>query len=328
MPWGKMDDKFHRNAKVRATRKAKGGREALGVWAFWWSWCLDDPELTGIVPEDELPPVDRRAAALLVEVGLWDVVEGGYRFHDFEQYNPSRVDVEAKREADRKRVAEKRAASRTNVARDIPATHVATKHGVASTRDPNPSQPNPTQPDSIPQTPFGDADAWDSAFGPDQREPPSATTGWPIVARGYQARWEAATKTVWAQFGANREPLEQVWRWCASQAGRDGVTPDSVVATVLDRYFGDAWAASRSFPLPHLARNPAKYFAAPVAPPRGQDEERAVLEFELREAEEKRSAIYRAGKFDEAKQLDDSIAELAVRLNRLGPARPKYARGA
>lgn len=38
MPWGRMDDKFHRNEKVRRLRKIRGGREALGVWVFWWSW--------------------------------------------------------------------------------------------------------------------------------------------------------------------------------------------------------------------------------------------------------------------------------------------------
>lgn len=86
MTWGKMDDKFHRNRKVRELRRLKGGREALGDWAHWWSWCLDDPELTGVVPEFELDASERKSAALLVQVGLWDVVDGGYRFHDFRPY--------------------------------------------------------------------------------------------------------------------------------------------------------------------------------------------------------------------------------------------------
>jgi hypothetical protein len=142
-----MDDKFHRNQKVRALRRMKGGRDALGVWTFWWSWCLDDAELTGAVPADELGTQDAKAAKLLVAVGLWDVVAGGYAFHDFDQYNPTSEQVAAKRAADRERVAAKRAAekgaSRSNVASDNDATSRATHLSVASTRDPIPSHPIP-----------------------------------------------------------------------------------------------------------------------------------------------------------------------------------------
>lgn len=144
MPWGRMDDKFHRNPKVRALRRLKGGRDALGVWVYWWSWCLDDSELSGFVPADELPAQDAKAAKLLVEAGLWDVVAGGYAFHDFSQYNPTSEQVAAKRSADRERVAARRAAekeaSRTNVASDTDAT----SERVASTRVP--SHPIPSQP--------------------------------------------------------------------------------------------------------------------------------------------------------------------------------------
>lgn len=139
MPWGRMDDKFHRNAKVRSLRRLRGGRDALGAWVFWWSWCLDDPDLTGFVPSDELPSADEKAAELLVQVGLWDEVEGGYRFHDFDKYNPTREQLDAKRKADRERVAAKREATRENVASDTAAIPAR----VASTRDPIPSHPNP-----------------------------------------------------------------------------------------------------------------------------------------------------------------------------------------
>ncbi len=142
MVWGKMDDKFHRNRKVRELRLKKGGREALGVWSFWWSWCLDDPELTGVVPACELSAGDEKAAKLLVEVGLWDEVDEGYRFHDFHDYNPTREQLDRKREADRTRVASKRGASREDVATDTDATNPR----VASpARVPVPSRPDPSQ---------------------------------------------------------------------------------------------------------------------------------------------------------------------------------------
>lgn len=148
MPWGKMDDKFHRHAKVRALRRERGGREALGVWVFWWSWCLDDHELTGFVPECELPAPDAKAADLLVKHGLWEREEDGYRFHDFSEYNPTKPQIEAKKEADRKRIAEKRAAekeaSRENVARDIGSDTGASRFPArARGNSPSPSHPGP-----------------------------------------------------------------------------------------------------------------------------------------------------------------------------------------
>ena len=162
MPWGRMDDKFHRHQKVRALRRDKAGREALGVWVFWWSWCLDDAELTGFVPRDELSPADLKAAEVLVRVDLWDKVEGGFRFHNFQKWNPTRDQVEAKREADRKRISAKREGNRENVARDIDATRTRHDEDVASeshasrnevareslpraSPSPSPSQPSPTK---------------------------------------------------------------------------------------------------------------------------------------------------------------------------------------
>lgn len=143
MTWGKMDDKFHRNRKVRELRRMKGGREALGDWAFWWSWCLDDPKLDGVVPAFELDAADLRSAKLLVDVGLWDAVEGGYRFHDFHEYNPTRDQRESKLRADRERVATKRGASRTDVARDTDATPKRVASESPPTRVPVPSRPDP-----------------------------------------------------------------------------------------------------------------------------------------------------------------------------------------
>lgn len=146
MPWGKMDDKFHRNEKVRKLRKQRGGREALGVWVFWWSWCLDDPELTGCIPSGELSREDERSALLLVDVGLWDKTDAGYQFHDFNEYNPTREQVEARREADRLRQEEKRKRDKGRESRrDNGVSHTGNQGDVASTRDPVPSRPDPSQ---------------------------------------------------------------------------------------------------------------------------------------------------------------------------------------
>lgn len=110
MSWGKLDDKFWRHPKVKKLR-AQGaqGREALGVWLFWWSWCLDEQPRSGLVPESELPAADSKLAQLLVDVGLWDATPAGYNFHDFWVYNPAAdTKADTKKEADRKRIAAKR----------------------------------------------------------------------------------------------------------------------------------------------------------------------------------------------------------------------------
>src|SRR5690606_8367123 len=42
---------------------------------------------------------------LLVQAGLWEEVEGGYRVHDYLDYQPSREEVEAERAIARRRAA-------------------------------------------------------------------------------------------------------------------------------------------------------------------------------------------------------------------------------
>jgi hypothetical protein len=158
-----MDDKFHRNRKVRELRSSKGGKEALGDWAFWWSWCLDDPELTGIVPFAELKGSELKSAELLVKAGLWDRVDVGYRFHDFDEYNQTIDRIKKKREADRARVAAKRSAGHDEESESVASESQATNLRVASesqvsrptvasesrlARDPGPARPGPEERES------------------------------------------------------------------------------------------------------------------------------------------------------------------------------------
>lgn len=144
MPWGRFSDKIHRWREVRTLRRMRGGMEAFGTWSYWLSWCLDDPDLTGVVPSIELGSTEEKLAERLVEVGLWERTEDGFYIVHWPEIAPTSAQVEAKRKADRERVASKRNATRENVARD----NAATRDGVASTRDPNPSQldPNPDPP--------------------------------------------------------------------------------------------------------------------------------------------------------------------------------------
>lgn len=139
MTWGRMDDKFHRSRKVKTLRRTASGRKALGTWVFWWSWCLDDPELNGFIPSEDLDESDRKCASVLVSAGLWDEIQGGFCFHDFHDYNPTREQREAKLNSDRSRMAGKRGNSRTRLSDDskesrfdVESTRVLPSHPIRS----------------------------------------------------------------------------------------------------------------------------------------------------------------------------------------------------
>lgn len=110
--WFKVDDKLHDHRKVRPMAMRELGRAALGVWTLAGSWCADN--LTdGFVPASVLVRWGTPDhAQLLVEAGLWRVDaqdgEDGWRFHDWDLYQPLREDVQAEREATRRRVQKHR----------------------------------------------------------------------------------------------------------------------------------------------------------------------------------------------------------------------------
>lgn len=97
MTWFKVDDKLHDHRKARAAKKA-----AMGVWVLAGSWAADN--LTdGFVPDSMLSRWGTRAdARRLVDVGLWheDEQDGedGWRFHEWDERQPTRAGVIAKRE--------------------------------------------------------------------------------------------------------------------------------------------------------------------------------------------------------------------------------------
>lgn len=97
------------------------------------SWSMD--QLTdGAVPEHMLTVLDgtRREANALVMAGLWVTTEDGWAFHDWSDYQPSRAQVLADREAakERQRRARERAKSARESRRDEPVTHGEVHPGV------------------------------------------------------------------------------------------------------------------------------------------------------------------------------------------------------
>ena len=104
MPWVRLADDFPDHPKLIAA-----GPLAGWLWACGLAYCnryLTD----GFVPAAQvrrLADVDDPAslAVKLVDVKLWEPVEGGYRVHDYGKYQPSRADVEHDRELAKERQA-------------------------------------------------------------------------------------------------------------------------------------------------------------------------------------------------------------------------------
>jgi hypothetical protein len=144
--WFKVDDGLHASAKSR-----RAG-DAMALWVMAGSWCAD--QLTdGWLPADMAPVLTRnwkKQSAKLVEVGLWKSEqrdgEQGWRFHDWEVYQPARLQVLAEREAaaERQRRARERAKQRRDEEAPSPVSHGVTD-GVTTPVSHGP--PDPTRPD-------------------------------------------------------------------------------------------------------------------------------------------------------------------------------------
>jgi hypothetical protein len=107
MPWVRLDEAFPEHPKV----------VAIGGDAGWLLVCAIaycNRNLTdGFVPETILARLsDRRRphqlAARLVSAGLFEVADGGWRIHDFLDYQSSRAKVEEDRAKARERMARNR----------------------------------------------------------------------------------------------------------------------------------------------------------------------------------------------------------------------------
>lgn len=135
MTWFKVDDNFALHPKALLA-----GNAALGGWTRAGAWCAQ--QLTdGQIPAGILPSlgIRTRDAEALVKAGLWERTEAGYRFHAWEEYQPTRSEIEADRAATRKRQQEWR--DRQRDIRDRNAVTNGVGNGVTNAA---PTRPDPT----------------------------------------------------------------------------------------------------------------------------------------------------------------------------------------
>jgi hypothetical protein len=102
MTWVRLDDAFADHPKVMALGRDRIA--GLGVWVA--VACYSARYLTdGFVPDAVARGfAQRKTLGRLVEVGLMDEVPGGYRLHDWLDYNPPREKVMADRRAAKDRM--------------------------------------------------------------------------------------------------------------------------------------------------------------------------------------------------------------------------------
>lgn len=103
MSWAKVDDRFHTHRK--ALRAWRGAPRALGLHLLAMSYCagyLTDGYVDEeFVAEKIARDAERRQTTdALVNAGLWVPEPGGWRIHDWLEYNPSRDATLAKRHKD------------------------------------------------------------------------------------------------------------------------------------------------------------------------------------------------------------------------------------
>lgn len=106
MTWFKVDDSFYDHPKVFDAPDC-----AVALWTRAGSWCarnLTDGFVPAAVPA-RLCGDSTTAVAELVHRGLWSRTRGGYQFHDWTEYQPTKEKVTQERKANAERQARHRA---------------------------------------------------------------------------------------------------------------------------------------------------------------------------------------------------------------------------
>lgn len=104
MAWVKLDDQFSEHPKIMQAGP-------LAAWLYVCGLTYVARQLTdGFIPESKVRSLAdisnwRQLADRLVKIGLWEKVDDGFQVHDYLDYNPSRQQVLANREATKQRVS-------------------------------------------------------------------------------------------------------------------------------------------------------------------------------------------------------------------------------
>lgn len=110
MSWAKLDDRYDDGRKIRQAWHAHP--RAVGLHAMAITYCARN-ETNGRIDDlwlvEKLPVKRDRDVVLqaLVEIGLFDRIDGGYEVHDYLDYNDSREVLAERRRRDAERKGRK-----------------------------------------------------------------------------------------------------------------------------------------------------------------------------------------------------------------------------
>lgn len=294
MAWFAVDDGFPDHPKLeRLEGRPMDYALAVAAWCLMGADCMKpDRASDGFVTHARLKKVLRlprslreRAVSALVECELWEPVEGGYKFHDWTDYQPTADEILADKKARAERQkryrqkqkqlrlslsvdasrdgspnASRDAASNAphSASRDANVTHSVDGALVRARVSPSPS-PSPKHTACAPE----------SAHTATPAAPPESE-----LAEAVRERLEAGLRAHGASVPTwTPTNLAHVAAICAWLVQNHGGEPLAALERVLAGWFADAWTGRQGFPLGDLANRTGKYFAGVVEPPRALADE-------------------------------------------------------
>jgi hypothetical protein len=297
--WAKLDDRANEHRKQLAA-----GAEACWLWACGLMYANRQPARDGFIPDQALPmlyPFKRVAplAKKLVEVGLWKKVPGGYLIHEFEHWNQTKDQADARREAAKlrmRRVRSKGANTDANGSANVRGEHPG-EHDDPFVRSSGSDSDSPTDSDSSTPKPPPKLSELQTRAQDWIRLHEHSSTGKQEASTRYgnPASW-AEAEPIWAAvfdvFGVEDRPrvasdertLAVVRRWA------DGYSTEDLTAAIRGSKLADYIAERRDFQtVATILKDGSRVdkfraLAAPASAPRATQEADDVLDEEARRA--------------------------------------------
>ena len=136
MAWFKVDDRLWAHPKWMHLPDS-----ARALWVTAGSYCAQY-ETDGYINSATIPQLGSRKAAAerLVKAQLWNKVEGGYQFHDWDEFQPTKAQLDAERRATKERVQRWRDRKRNGVTN---GESNGVSNGAVTAPRPDPTRPDP-----------------------------------------------------------------------------------------------------------------------------------------------------------------------------------------
>ena len=225
MVWFNVDDGFSTSPKVLGIPRAYR-LPAIGLWTIAGSWCakhMTDGHF-GEFMLDEWG-ADPAVAHTLVDAALWEATPLGFVFHDWPEWQRTRVQIEAKREQERvrkdsyrKAKADERVNPDEDMSRRRPTGTPASVPRVS--RHPSQALPSPSKPTLLSTKDIVEDHEPSSELRPEVERLCDLLRDL-VVANGSRVptigkNWHTAARLMLVNDGRDAQAAERLMRWCQS----------------------------------------------------------------------------------------------------------------